>query len=250
MIILTTFERRRKIQSLLAGGAQMSVDELSSRFAVSQVTIRRDLRVLADQGAVVRGRGTAGAQNRYDLRRDMQLNGELKRGLAARAAELVSPGDVVLLGPGSTCAVLGQVLGAREDVVIVTNAVSFEPYLASAQARIIYLGGEYHAPNGSVTGAFAIDALNTLRIDKLFLGANGVTAAGITSDNFPDTLMVRTMIERAGQVILLADHSKFGRVCTIKIAETGAADIILSDSGLTPGQIAEIEALGTEMIII
>lgn len=244
---MTAAKRRTEIQSLLIGKTQMDIHELSKHFGVSVVTIRKDLRILEQQGLIARSRGGAAVMEgqRYNLQQEMRIQGDYKQRIAAHAAGMVEDREVILLGPGSTCCMLGQLLCKRENLLLVTNAICFEPYLSFSSARLMYLGGDYNPANGYTTGGFAIDALQTMQIDRLFLGASGVSGAGgITSYNFADTLMVRTMIERSKQVIIVADHTKFGQVSAIRIAELSAVDQIITNVGADPKHVREIEESG------
>ncbi len=246
-------KRRNEVQNLLAGKAQMDIHELSVHFGVSEVTIRKDLRLLEQQGLIVRGRGVASVAegHSYNIQREIRVQNDLKKRITEHASNIVGEQEVVLLGPGSTCCMVAQRLCRRENLLLVTNAICFEPYLNTADSRLIYLGGNYNPANGYTTGAFAIDALEQMQFDRLFLGASGISAeGGVTSYGFADTLMVRTMIERSKQVILLADHTKFEKVSAIRIAELSSIDRIITDNGADPEYIAKLEACGVAVDLV
>lgn len=245
--------RRKEIQQMLGGNSKLGVHEISSHFGVSAVTIRKDLRIMEKEGMVIRGHGVASQAaglTRFNLARDMATMREAKERIAAEAAKLVSERQVVLLGPGSTCCILGQMLCKMKHLIIVTNAISFEPYLAvGGDVQMLYLGGEYNLDNGSTVGSFAIDALNSLTIDHFFIGVTGITTqVGLTSYNFADTLMIRTMIERSKQVTVLADHTKIGHVSAVKIADISAADMVITDEDADSGHVREFEQNGVKVI--
>ena len=249
-------ERRIEIQNLLTMGSnRMRVADLSRHFGVSAVTIRKDLRVMEAKGVLVRGYGVASnvaGTARYSLQRDIRIHEDLKRRIADKAATLVSDREVVMLGPGSTCCLLGQQLCRMQSLILVTNAICFEPYLMPANdVRVLYLGGEYNTDNGSTIGSFAIDALRQLSIDCFFIGATGVTTqAGLTSNNFADAMVVRTMMERSKQVVLITDHTKFGRVSMLKIADFDAVDMVITDKELDEKYVQELNTRGVHLALV
>lgn len=225
---------------MLMENTSISVNDLSKHFGVSVVTIRKDLRALDTSGAIVRGHGVAHSVvpkvgSGYSVRQRMMINHEEKMHIAAKAASMVNERDVVLLSPGSTCCMIAQELCKQKNIIIVTNAVCFQAELTSVEARIIYLGGEYNSLNGSTIGSFTLDALSALNIDKFFLGANGVSVeAGITSYDFSDTMIVRSMIERSKEVILVTDHTKFGKSSALRLADIKEVDTIITGKDLDP----------------
>ena len=246
-------ERRREIHGLLNSNSKLSVIEMSDHFGVSAVTIRKDLRLMEEEGIVVRGHGVASqavGTARYNLARDMSVRSVEKQRIADEAAGMVKEREVILLGPGSTCCMLAQRLCKRKNLIIVTNAISFQPYLMIGNdVQLLYLGGEYNTDNGSTVGSFAVDALNSLSIDRFFIGVTGITVqTGLSSYNFADTLMIRTMIERSKQVVVLTDHTKFWHASAIKIADLSAVDTIITDTGVAPAYVQEFEQCNVKLI--
>ena len=105
---------------------------------------------------------------------------------------MVKEWDVVLLGPGSTCCMIAQLLCRMHNIIIVTNAINFESQLENHNARLIFLGGEYDVHNGSVSGTFALDALSSMNIDKFFIGTSGVTPQfEITSFELSNSMIIK-----------------------------------------------------------
>ncbi|MGE5614898.1 MAG: DeoR/GlpR family DNA-binding transcription regulator [Bacillota bacterium] len=251
----TANERRQEIKRILMGQKEMSVKELSKYFNISEVTIRKDLRKLESEEAIVRGHGSARISNwqpakMYSLREKMMENYEYKMRIAAKAASMVKEWDVVLLGAGSTCCMIAQLLCKRHDIIIVTNAINFESQLETINARLIFLGGEYDQLNGSVTGTFALDALSSMNIDKFFLGTSGVTPQfDITSYELSNNLIIKTMIQRSKEVILVADHTKFGKSMAIKIADLDMVDVVITNKELDLSIIQEIQNRNKTLIL-
>ncbi len=238
-----TAQRQDEIKKMLTQHETLKVADLSRQFGVSEVTIRKDLRKLNMLGEILREHGIVREKQsgKFDEDFTKRLGKEAlqKERIANHAAALVKPYDVVLLGPGSTCCLLAQKLAAMPDVIIVTNSVSFQPYLPKPRAKIIYLGGEYSALSGSVFGSFAVDMMNTFNINTFFFGANGISLEhGVTSFDFNDTVMVKEMISKSAQTVLISDSTKFETSCAIKLADLKQADIIITGKELC-GDVAE-----------
>lgn len=234
----------------------MSVNELSQRLGVSVVTIRKYLTKLEQEGSVKRNHGGAvvleSNSNQFNMQQLLNKNLYYKQKIACAAAQLVKSSDVVMVASGSTCCLTAQEICKIDDVIIVTNAISFQPYLhPTPQTRIIYLGGEYNAKTGSTMGSFGIDALSALNIDKLFIGASAVSPnRGILTFEFSDNLMIRTMIERSKEVILVADCDKFGKSAILKLADINDVDIIITNDELDESYAQELLSKNIKLILV
>lgn len=246
---LSTFSRQNSICKALRENGALTVQELSEMFSVSTVTIRKDLRHLADENKLVRqwGRVTVNENTEpssYDLAKISCCEKDEKLRIANAAVQMVHSGDVVLLGPGSTCCMIGELLSQNPDIIIITNAVSFQPYMQNPKAQVIYLGGEYNPLNGSTIGSLAIATLNRLNIDLFFMGANGVIPeSGITSSDFSDSIMIQEMLRRSQQVVLVTDHTKFGKRSVLKLTGLERISHIITDDALAPEYITQLHEM-------
>jgi DeoR/GlpR family transcriptional regulator of sugar metabolism len=244
------------ICALLDSNAELSVSDIAARLGTSEVTIRKDLNVLSRNGLVERGHGVVrlvpNTGGRYSLQKEMSVNMRLKEQIAAAAVDLVREGEAVFLGPGSTCGTIMKKLVKKSNIVIITNAVNFEPLLENmSNSRIIFLGGEYSFLQGAVMGIISLDTLDALNITKFFLGANAVSAEdGLTSENLNDTGFIRMMTERAKEVIAVVDHTKFGKSAAIKLTPINKVNKIITDMGLDEHQRELIRRQGVELILV
>lgn len=252
----STTTRRNEIITLLQKRGSVKVNELCKLFPISEVTIRKDLAYLQEQGIVSRNYGvvslqTSGNSSRYCLEKLMLMQKDEKERIADYAASLIKSNDVVFLGPGSTCCTIAQKLCSRDDVMLFTNAISFHSLLPSYNAKIIYLGGEYNNLNGSTIGSFALDLLKMINIDVLFLGANGISIeSGFTSSNFSDTIMFKAIIERSKKVYYVSDHTKFGQSAAIKLSDIDDVDSIITGKELDKATVDEYIRRGINLKIV
>jgi DeoR/GlpR family transcriptional regulator of sugar metabolism len=235
----------------------LSVADISKNFSISEVTIRKDLGDLCCKGFIERTHGSVRLRedvgSRYSLQKQMALNAHLKEPIAVAAVDMVRDGDAVFLGPGSTCAMIMKKLIKKNNIIIITNAINFEPLLErKSNCRIVFLGGEYSFDNGAVMGIISLEMLNSLNITKFFLGASAVSARdGLTSsDNLNDTEFIRMMLERSKEVILVVDHTKFGKTAAIRLAPISKLTKIITNKEIDEQEKALLTEQGAELLLV
>ncbi|MCL6613724.1 MAG: DeoR/GlpR family DNA-binding transcription regulator, partial [Firmicutes bacterium] len=239
---------------MLEKAGSVSVAELSKVFQISEVTIRRDLTRMAEEGLLCRIHGGAIPNKSTSFEPPLsvraQKNVEEKARIAQAAANLVNDGEVVLLNDGSTTAQVAQKLTSKKNLTIVTNALNIANQLVGiADLRLILLGGLYRAVTDTFVGPLVLQSLSQIRADKLFLGVDGFSLKhGISSPNFLETEVNRAMIESAGTVIVVADHSKFGNDTLYQIAPIGKIHMVISDDGIPREYVEELTRLGVKVV--
>ncbi|MER7398423.1 DeoR/GlpR family DNA-binding transcription regulator [Streptomyces sp. NPDC000151] len=207
-----TRERRRRMVELLGAG-DVSVHRLAAEFGVSLSTVRRDLASLADRGRITRTYGGAVDHHLPERSwRDKEGGQRAEKAAIARAAaELVRPGDVVLLDAGTTVAGVAHELRDRTDVTLVTNGLSTLLELADADVELVVLGGRLRRPNEALLGARTLRELRGITPDLVFLGVDGLDARrGVNCPDHEQAALKEAMAECARAAWVLADHSKLG----------------------------------------
>lgn len=253
----TPEERRRRVLDCLraASGDELSVGELAAVLGVSAMTVRRDLAELARSRLVVRTHGGAMlaervSSDRYYTAR-MRQEPEKKVAIGAAAAGLVQPGDTILIDAGSTTLQFARSLPPGLPLTILTNDVQVA-VLAAANRRwtVQVLGGTVRADNYSVVGAATLEQLRHLKPPKAFLAATCVhPQAGIGTNNPYDAEVKRLMVRRSGVKVLLADSTKFGRICPHPFCTAAELDIIVTDAGVPAELRRELTAQGPRFVI-
>ena len=207
--------QQQLMNRLRAVEREWRVDELARVLKVSPLTIRRDLDALARAGAIVRTLGGCLALGRtqnaiYQKRVATQF--ELKQAIGRAAAREVQKGEVLLINDGSTTFHLASCLGACGPITVYTNSVAMiGEFSRFNNVRLFLLGGEYHRDFYYLGGGLMAGALETIRADTVFLGADGVDARGHCLALNPDVARdAQMMIRRARRKILLADVTKVG----------------------------------------
>lgn len=216
------------------------VSDLVEALDVSDMTIRRDLDVLASRGLVekvyggatsVVGRSTdePGFESK-SVRQRVQ-----KEAIAALAAGLVQPGSAIGLSAGTTTWTLAHALEAVPGLTVVTNSVQVADVLRAANQsdRTVVLTGGVRTPSDALVGPVAVHSLRSLHLDMVFLGVHGMAdGPGFTTPNLTEGETDRALVEAGRKLIVLADHTKWDCVGISTIAELDEAGVLVSDDGL------------------
>ena len=248
-------ERQQRILEIARDSRQVTVADLSNRFDVSEVTIRRDLRDLAEQGVLRRAHGGAvvavPAPPEPPVVHRMGRAENCKECIGRAAAALVSDGDSVFIGSGSTTTHVARHLVGRRDLTVVTNALNVATELATAEGvTVVVTGGMMRASELSLIGHITEQALREVRVEKVILGMQAIDLeAGMTNDYLPEVMTDRTTIQMAPELIVVADHTKFGKVASAYIAPVERVTTVVTDAGINPDKVADLEALGIQVIV-
>jgi DeoR family fructose operon transcriptional repressor len=156
-----------------------------------------------------------------------------KAAIAKEAVALIGDGEAILLDAGSTTLQIARLLRQKlSSNTVVTNAVNIACELAAADLDVTLTGGTLRPLTFSLVGPIAETALAGLHVDKLFLATNGVDLRhGLTTPNMAEAQAKRAMIESAKEVILVADHSKLGRISFCHFCPLTRIDCLITDAG-------------------
>lgn len=246
--------RRAGILSEIKEKGFASVEELSEKFDVSVITIRRDLDQLEAEGFIERTHGGAtytrhiAAESSY-LEKNSQ-NREIKTAIGRKAAELAAPGDTVFVNSGSTTYQIIRSLLTIEGIRIVTNNIAAvleaEP---GPGCELILIGGKYRFNSGCTIGSFAEALISQLNVSKTFIGADGISLkSGITSPVSEEAAVTRMMIEHtAGPVTMAADSSKIGQMSTFFISSLDSIDYLITDGNFDENYRPDFEEAGIKI---
>ena len=252
-----TSSRRERIVALLREQNSVQIPALANIFGVSTQTLRKDLNFLDAKGVCTRSSGGAllrlGAlspiEEAIDVKRKRYADEKVRIGKAAAA--LVGSGESILLDSGTTTLQVARHLQAAHALVVVTNDVGIMNELAAREAvQLVFLGGTLRRKNLSFYGTQTERALEGLHVDKLFLAADGVhTDKGITTHFEPEALLNRAMCRAASEIIVVADSSKFARICLHRILEPQGISRLITDAGISDDTREQLTRIGVEVII-
>ncbi len=253
---MNTRQRRGAIQAFLAEHGEVGFANLATHFDVSEMTIRRDLETLESQGLVRRVRGGAistvsrGYEPPFAMRAaEAQA---AKRQIARAAAEQIDYGETAIIDVGSTTLELARCLRGRGGLTIITPSVQAALELANEpNMRVILTGGIVRAGELSLIGDFAERTFAELNCDVLFLGVGGIHAEkGLTEYNLDDSRVKRAALQAAARCVVLADASKFDRVCLATIASLGEIDVLITDADQDRRVVGAARDAGVEVISV
>ena len=252
-------ERRSRIAEVVTEQEEIEVTALAARFGVSETSIRRDLAVLEERGRIKRVHGAAisvhAAARTTVVSTKLQEHIEEKRRIGAAAAGLVQPGGVVLFDSGTTVAqVAAQFpVGLRSGnaITAVTHSLLVVSEVAAWDGpHLLCLGGLFLPDYQAFVGPQTVLSLKGFSADLAFLGCDGLSVeAGITTPHVLIAEVGATMAGRARRVVALADSSKLGRYGFSTIVPLTQVDLLITDTGAPPDEVAKIRAAGVEVIL-
>ncbi len=256
---LSVLERREQIASLLEVVGRVSVAELAQQFGVTDVSIRRDLTILEEQGLLRRVHGGAVAATREHGRNAYALHARTsrdeKKRIGAAAAALVNAGDVVVFDSGSTVAQvaahISRPLRRSNALTIVTNSLPVIDEVGGWESpHLICLGGLYLPDHQALVGPQTVNDMGDLSADIVFLGCDGLTVAGgLTTPHVLVAEVGAVMAHRGRRVVVVADSTKVGRQGFTPIVPLAEIHVLVTDRAADAGQVARARALGLEVIL-
>lgn len=244
-------ERLDRILARLASDGSVSVRELTESLGASSATIRRDLSLLEEQKLLSRSHGGAvgnGVLYELPVRYRGGQRAEDKGRIAAAATGRIAEAQTVGLTGGTTTTEVARRLRGR-DLTVVTNAVNIASELVVSETiRLVVTGGVARPQSYELIGPFAERTLEGLNVDVMFLGVDGVNAAGVTTHDEIEAQTNRKMAERAARVIVVCDSSKLGRSALSSICPLAEIDELITDVGASAEELEPLRAAGVEVV--
>lgn len=246
-----------------------SVDELTAKLGASPATIRRDLNELHELGHLLRVRGGAmriegahiGLKTSNDDRRN-SLTGQApffesvihyapaKKAIARAALDLLKPGMSMIIDGGTTTYMLASIMPNDSYNVLTTSIPILQSLLDRTRIRVTLPGGELFREQRIILNPYEDGMLQNFAAQRMFIGAQAITPNGLMQT---DTLLVqseRRLIERAQQVVVLADSSKINAPASLSVCPLTEIDILITDSGLSPRDKQWLEDAGIDVRVV
>ena len=252
-----TSNRRERIVALLREQGSVQIPMLAERFRVSTQTLRKDLNFLDDKGICTRSSGGAilrrapqsPTEEAIDVKRTLFADEKVRIGRSA--ASLIKNNESVLLDSGTTALQVARHIEPEASLVVVTNDVGIMNELVTREnVQLVFLGGTLRRKNLSFYGTQTERALQDLHVDKLILAADGFDIEkGLTTHFEPEALLNRMMCRAASEIIVIADSSKFGRICLHKVLEPQGISKLVTDTGIPESARDALTRIGVEVII-
>jgi DeoR family glycerol-3-phosphate regulon repressor len=231
-----------------------SVIKLASDLGVSDETIRRDIKALAEAGRVVKIHGGVSLP---DLLREsafeqrLRENADPKKAIATLAARQVGNGESVMLDTGSTTAYVAYALREHRDLTVVTNSIDIARALATRNGNRVYMaGGELRADDGAALGPSATAFIEQFRVRTAILSIGAIDERdGLMNYDLAEAAFSRVVVSRADRTIVVVDRSKFGRRASVRVLPWDAIDMLITDEAPREPFARQIAEANVEVLI-
>jgi len=237
---MLTSQRKKLLLAALKRDGQLVAKALSEQFAVSEDTIRRDLRELAQAGLLQRVHGGAlpasPAVADFSVRRSIESTA--KSAIAKVAAQMIKPGQIVILDGGTTAVQVARQLPHDLRATVVTHSPSIAVELVDhPSVDVIIIGGRLFKHSIVAVGAAALEALSAIRADLYFMGVTGVhPTAGLSTGDLEEAYVKRALVKQAAETVVLASSEKINAASAYKIAALDVASTIIVEKA-TPSRL-------------
>lgn len=251
-------DRQQLILDRLDGQGACSYRELTQWLGVSAMTVRRDVDELARRGAAIKTLGGVQKANAPSYLYETTLLSRLsaqrqeKRAIAEQAIELISPPQTIFLDGSTTCLELAKLVGRQlKGLTIVTNsALACLELGQGSENTVLGIGGQYDPACLSFAGPTSEDAAREFFVDIAFVSTKGFLPNEGTFESSVATFRIKQIIaEQCGKLVLLVDHSKFGRRALCKVLDVSQIHVVVTDSHTSEADRAQIESKGCKVVI-
>jgi DeoR family transcriptional regulator, fructose operon transcriptional repressor len=246
-------ERQQHIENHLQRVEFASLDELSELVDASSSTVRRDLGVLEGRGTVRRTHGGARLVNPrseeflFSARDTHQL--AEKEAIGRACAELIGPGQSIILDAGTTVYHVARYLEGKQPQVVTNSLPVANLFAAANRLEVVLSGGVIYPRLGVLVGPLAVESFSKIHADIAIMGAGGITLEGVTNSHGLLIDIQRMMLEGAQRVIFCLDHTKFGRRSVTHLCDLQPVDVVVTDAGAPKDLIAGLRERDIEVVV-
>ena len=211
-------ERLEEITRLVNQKGTIRVSDIVKLLNVTDMTVRRDLVELEEQGVLTKIHGGARSNKAFQYREYSHAekhiqNKEAKQAIASKAAQLIEDGDTIFLGPGTTVAFLAEALN-NQRLTVITNCMPVFTLLMAKKTedfQVFLLGGEYRQVTEAFVGEITNTSLEKLRFSKMFFSGNGVRDGEVMTSTLAEAYTQNLALKHSLEKYLLLDSSKIGK---------------------------------------
>ncbi|MBF0759005.1 DeoR/GlpR transcriptional regulator [Ligilactobacillus murinus] len=211
-------ERLEEITRLVNQKETIRVSDIVKLLNVTDMTVRRDLVELEEQGVLTKIHGGARSNKAFQYREYSHAekhiqNKEAKQAIASKAAQLIEDGDTIFLGPGTTVAFLAEALN-NQRLTVITNCMPVFTLLMAKKTedfQVFLLGGEYRQVTEAFVGEITNTSLEKLRFSKMFFSGNGVRDGEVMTSTLAEAYTQNLALKHSLEKYLLLDSSKIGK---------------------------------------
>lgn len=251
-------QRQSLILDALSRDGAVRVSALAEMLGVSDMTVRRDLQQMQQDGMLVKVHGGAKVQREastsepgFAVKSRRRL--AQKDAIATAAAALVSPGDAIAISAGTTTHALARHLTRVPGLTVITNSLWVADVLSrdGTESTTVLLTGGQRTPSDALVGPLAVSALRSFHVDRCFLGVHGMhPTKGFTTPNLLEAETNRALVACADRLVVVADSSKWGVVGLSAMASIDQAEVIITDAALPSDAVTSLEAVVEQVLVV
>lgn len=223
-------ERLQKIVQAIERENIISIADIKESLNVTEMTVRRDLKLLEEKGVLTRVYGGA-RKKQMELSKELSNNEkrniriEEKKYIASIAAKLINDKDIVYIGPGTTNEMIYDYLEVSYAKIITNSMSVFLKFKDDARFELLLIGGRFRSHTDVFVGNFTNELLEKIRVKSAFVGTNGICGNNITTSNEEEGVSQKIILNNAMQKYILCDSSKIGKedfYCFYNLKDTTA----------------------------
>lgn len=234
---MNKFQRLEEITKLVNKKGTVRISEIMETFGVTDMTVRRDLAELEEQGLLKKIHGGARSTTvfQYIERTHEEKhthNVEEKKKISQVAASLIEEGDTIFLGPGTTVEFLAEAI-KNTNLTVVTNCLPVFSILSKKKSetfKVFLLGGEMRKVTESFVGEITNTSIEKMYFSKIFFSANGVVENDIMTSSIEEAYTQKLAIGNSVESYLLLDSSKIGKKDFSVVCKLSDLTGVVSDS--------------------
>ena len=245
-------QRRQRIRAIVESRGGVRLEDLSQALGVSTATVRRDVDELAAQGLVRRVHGGAVATERaaephFEVKAAEAA--EAKDRIAARAVGLLAPDETIYLDSGSTTLAVARLLRGWDGLTVVSNSLPIAVELGGQGPRLILIGGEFRSTSQAFVGPLSRHLLEHLHVSKALVGTYALSLEdGLSTTDASEAFTKSLAIDRATEVIVLADSRKLGTTSFAHAGRLDQVDVLVTDADIDDHIARELASRGITVI--
>lgn len=248
-------DRQREISRMVMAEGSVRIEELSTRFGVSAMTVHRDLDELESRGLLRKSRGVATAlasslvESSDVYRAGQQV--EVKRALAQAALQFIEPGQSLFLDDSTTVLQLAPLLTQKSPLTVITNVLTLMNQLRAVRGiSLVALGGNYRNWCSAFMGRMTNEAISKLRADTFMMSTAAITDGSCYFQSLETVDTKRAMFEASAKRILLTDHTKFAQRAMHQLAALREFDVVVVDARTDADEIARLRAQHVQVKVV
>ncbi|AFS71640.1 DeoR/GlpR family DNA-binding transcription regulator [Exiguobacterium antarcticum] len=223
-------ERLQQMREWIKTTPEISLDQLMEEYRISRDTARRDLIQLEQEGKIIRVKnGLIRVGTNTTVQYDRRTEQPEKDRIAQRAITYITPHQKIILDAATTVARMTVHLPVQ-PVQVITNSLAVVEQLESRPEIELYVtGGKLDRHARSLVGIKTADDILNYQVDRVFLGACGLTEQGVFAENLEEAIVKKAMIRSSAEIIVLADHTKFEKRFLHKVCDLDQIDVLITD---------------------